>query len=585
MILQNVWKKLFAQLQKMGKSLMLPVSVLPIAGILLGIGSAHFGVLPESLSKIMAESGGAIFSVLPLLCAVGIALGFTENDGVSALASLIAYMVLVATMGVMASILGTDTRMILGTNSIETGVFGGILIGLLVAYLFNKFYRIKLPAYFGFFAGKRFVPIISAFAAIGMGIILSLAWPPIGNSINAFSDWASHENAKFAFALYGVVERALIPFGLHHIWNAPFFFQSGSFVDPATGKTFVGEIARFVAGDPTAGNLAGGYLFKMWGLPAAALAIWHTAKTENRTMIGGVMLSAALTSFITGITEPIEFAFLFVAPLLYVIHALLSGFAYFICITLGIKHGMTFSHGLIDYVVLFPKSSHALWLLILGPLWALIYYGSFRFLITKFNLKTPGREDIDLPLSKMDKTSGNSMAQDLVLAFGGRENIQSLDACITRLRVDLKDVSKVSAEMLKALGASGVVIVGSGVQAIFGTLSENLKTDMQAFLKGEIPNEEYASLSSTASKPRIETARLLAALGGAQNIKQTFEACAETRLRLSVHNESLINPSELDSAGAQGFMKFSNGLVHVLVGLDAVQCASDLNQLLNLKVT
>lgn len=600
MSFQDFLKKVFIQLQKMGKSLMLPVSVLPIAGILLGIGSAHFGILPETVSKIMAESGGAIFGVLPLLCAIGIALGLTDNDGVSALAALLAYMVLVATMGVMATLLGTDTRIILGTKSIETGVFGGILIGLIVAYLFNKYYRIKLPSYLGFFAGKRFIPIISAFVAIGTGIVLSFVWPPIGNGINAFSDWASHENAKFAFGLYGLVERALIPFGLHHIWNAPFFFQTGSFVDPISGKTLTGEIARFVAGDPTAGNLAGGYLFKMWGLPAAAFAIWHTAKPENRVRIGGIMISAAMTSFITGITEPIEFAFLFVAPALYVIHAILSGLAYFVCIVLGIKHGMTFSHGLIDYIILFPKSSNALWLLVLGPLWALVYYGSFRFIITKFNLKTPGREEDDSLQSQDGTGSDKTMAKDLVLAFGGRANIRSLDACVTRLRVDLKDVSKVSADMLKALGATGVLVIGSGVQAIFGTRSENLKTDMEEYLKESFQDEEVLTAapsvaaatavpspsSSSVKKDSyastsIHPLPLLKALGGKENIKQAFEACAETRLRVTVHKDSLIDSTALTSAGANGFMTFTNGIVHILVGLDAVDCAANLNALLN----
>lgn len=559
----------------MGKSLMLPVSVMPIAGILLGIGSAHFGVLPESVSTIMAESGGAIFSVLPLLCAIGVALGLTENDGVSALASLIAYMVLIATMGVMAGILGTDTRMILGSKSIETGVFGGILIGAIVASLFNRYYKIQLPPYLGFFAGKRFVPIISAFAAIIAGIVLSFVWPPIGSGINAFSEWTAHENPKFAFALYGFIERALIPFGLHHIWNAPFFFQTGSYVDPVTAKTLTGEIARFVAGDPTAGNMAGGYLFKMWGLPAAALAIWHTAKPENRAKIGGMMVSAALTSFITGITEPIEFSFLFVTPVLYGIHAALSGFAYFICIALGIKHGMTFSHGLIDYIVLFPKSSNALNLLILGPIWAAVYYGTFRFVITRFNLKTPGREDEEKMVSSNSSISSNEpLAKKLVLAFGGRENIRSLDACITRLRIDLKDPSKASTEQLKALGASGVVVVGTGVQAIFGTRSENLKTEMEEYLKGTHKPDATPDAIPDAM------AGLIAALGGKQNFKQLVEACAQTRLRIVLHKESLIDPVALSAAGAQGMMKINHGVIHVLVGLKADQYALQLNQIL-----
>ncbi|MGZ3779732.1 MAG: PTS glucose transporter subunit IIBC [Pseudobdellovibrionaceae bacterium] len=584
MNLQNFTKSFFAQLQKMGKSLMLPVSVLPIAGLLLGLGSALGGSYSTTFFKIMAESGGAIFSLLPLLFAMGVAIGFTENDGVSALASIIAYFVFISTMGIMAQALGTKTHMVLGINTVETGIFGGLIIGMVVAYLFNRYHKIQLPTYLGFFGGKRFVPIVSAFAAIFVGIALVFIWPPIGNCIDTFSEWASHENPKLAFALYGVIERALIPFGLHHIWNAPFFFQTGSFTDPATGKLLTGEIARFVAGDPTAGNLAGGYLFKMWGLPAAAFAIWHTAKPENRVKVGGLMLSAAITSFVTGITEPIEFAFLFVAPLLYVVHAILSGFAYFICIVLGIKHGMTFSHGLSDFILLFPKSSNGLWLLILGPIWALGYYGIFRFLIAKFNLKTPGREDEELNSHQLNK-SDSTMAKDLILAFGGQSNIQSLDACITRLRVELKDPSKVSADMLKALGASGVIAIGNGVQAIFGTQSENLKTSIEDYLKnnphGETQLQETltneAALKKTNPVPlvfsdsRVNTAKLIAALGGPQNIKQSLEACAETRLRVTVYNESLINSAELIAAGAKGLMKFPNGVLHIFVGLKGLK--------------
>ncbi|MGZ3770008.1 MAG: PTS glucose transporter subunit IIBC [Bdellovibrio sp.] len=595
MIFLTISKKIFATLQKVGKSLMLPVSVLPIAGILLGIGSAHFSFLPQAVSTIMAESGGAIFSCLPLLCAIGVALGLTENDGVSALASLIGYMVLVATMGVMALILGTETHLILGTKSIETGVFGGILIGLVVAFLFNKYYKIQLPNYLGFFSGKRFIPIISAFAAILTGIVLSFIWPPIGNSINAFSDWATHENSRFAFALYGLIERALIPFGLHHIWNAPFFFQTGSFIDPSTGKTLTGEIARFVAGDPTAGNLAGGYLFKMWGLPGAALAIWHTAKPENRTKIGGIMVSAAVASFITGITEPIEFSFLFVAPALYAIHAIFSGFAYYICIALGIKHGMTFSHGLIDYILLFPKSTNALWLLVMGPLWGLAYYGVFRFVISKFHLKTPGREDDETVSIESKTATTKNTARDLILAFGGRANIRSLDACVTRLRVELKDVSRVSKDMLKALGALGVVIVGNGVQAVFGTKSENLKTEIEEYLRHNINNEEeilniaptdipetvFSTKPNGDVKNSIEPQMLLNALGGASNIKERIKAVAETRLWLTIHKENTINEQMLIASGAKGLMKFPNGVVHVIVGLNASHCAGQINSLID----
>jgi len=483
------FKSAFSVLQKIGKCMMLPVSVLPVAGILLGVGSANLWWLPDTVSQVMAASGSAIFGNLPLLFAIGVAIGLTENDGVSALAATVGYGVLLAAMGTFAKLLGLETTTVMGIPSIETGVFGGIIVGLIAAAAFNRFYRIELPSYLGFFAGKRSVPIITAFAVIVVGAVLSVVWPPIGRGIAAFSHWAVDVQPALAFTIYGVVERALIPFGLHHVWNVPFFFQAGSYVDPTTGKLVTGEIARFIAGDPTAGHMTGGYLFKMWGLPAAAMAMWHAARPEQRKKVGGIMISAALTAFVTGITEPIEFAFLFVAPLLYVVHALLAGLAYFLCVELGIKHGFTFSHGLIDYIVLFPKSHGALWLLVIGPVWAAMYYGIFAFAIRRFNLLTPGRE-VEEVAKTARAASGDQFALQLVRAFGGRSNIVSLDACITRLRVTLADVTKASPDTLKALGAAGVVVVGNGMQAIFGTRSENLKTEMAEYLKSAGPEAD-----------------------------------------------------------------------------------------------
>src|SRR5688500_12228716 len=409
----------FGWLQKIGKSLMLPVSVLPVAGILLGVGSAKFALLPATVSNVMAQAGGAVFGNLPLIFAIGVALGLTGNDGVAALAAVVGFAVMVATMGVMAPLVGYEPREIMGIPSIETGVFGGILIGAVAAILFNRFFKVQLPPYLGFFSGKRSVPILTAFAAVLAGIVLSFVWPPIGRQIDVFSHWAATSSPNIAFAVYGVVERSLIPFGLHHIWNVPFFFEVGQFVDE-TGKVIRGEIYRFTAGDPTAGNLAGGYLFKMWGLPAAALAMWHTARPENRKRIGGIMISAALTSFLTGITEPIEFAFLFVAPVLYGIHAVLAGAAYFLCVELGIRHSTTFSHGLIDYIVLFPNSQRGLWFLWLGPLWALMYYGLFRTMIVKLDLEARGRELEDVTAPAVEGPAGpggDGVAPGLVAAF------------------------------------------------------------------------------------------------------------------------------------------------------------------------
>lgn len=584
------FKGAFSLLQKIGKCMMLPVSVLPVAGILLGVGSANFAWLPESVSLIMAKSGDAIFGNLPLLFAIGVAIGLTENDGVAALAGTTGYVVFLAAMGVCAKLRGIDVKAIMGIPSIETGVFGGIIVGLIAAACFNRFYRIQLPPYLGFFAGKRSVPIITSFAVIFVGAILSFIWPPIGSAINAFSHWAVHERPALAFTIYGIVERALIPFGLHHVWNVPFFFQAGSYTDPVTGSVVTGEIARYISGDPTAGNMTGGYLFKMWGLPAAALAIWQSARPENRAKTGGIMISAALTAFLTGITEPIEFAFLFVAPLLYAVHALLAGVAYFVCIALGIKHGFTFSHGFIDYVVLFPKSHNALWLLVIGPIWAGIYYTVFTVAIRAFNLATPGREVEDEATKATHSASADSFALQLVRAFGGRGNIDSLDACITRLRVKLKDVSKANVEKLKALGAAGVVVVGDGVQAIFGTQSENLKTDMQDYLRTAGPEadlvEEESPVKVAGPSPGLEprvrdpdaaqkAAAWIAALGGKANIVRV-DACAETRLRLIVRDDLRINEVALKAEGIAAVVKLHGHICHLLAGLNADQYAAEM---------
>ncbi|HGN1906084.1 TPA: PTS glucose transporter subunit IIBC [Proteus mirabilis] len=475
-----MFKNLFVVLQKIGKSLMLPVSVLPIAGILLGVGSAGLSWIPVSVSQVMAEAGGSVFSNMPLIFAIGVALGFTNNDGVSALASVVAYGIMSKTMLVVAPwVLGLSPDSVEIQRLTDTGVLGGIIAGIIAASMFNRFYRIKLPEYLGFFAGKRFVPIISGLIAIFVGILLSFIWPPIGTAIQRFSEWAAYQNPAVAFGIYGVVERALVPFGLHHIWNVPFQMQVGEYVNSA-GQVFHGDIPRYMAGDPIAGMLSGGFLFKMFGLPAAAIAIWHTARPENRVKVGGIMISAALTAFLTGITEPIEFSFMFVAPILYVIHAILAGLAFVICILLGMRDGTSFSHGLIDFIVLSGNSSKLYLFPIIGILYAITYYSIFRFLIVKLNLKTPGREVEDKNAKQADKSA---MGQSLVAAFGGKDNISSLDACITRLRIGVKEIDKVDRDELKRLGAAGVVVVGSGIQAIFGPKSDNLKTEMDEYIR------------------------------------------------------------------------------------------------------
>jgi len=594
----SVGRAAFGWLQKIGKSLMLPVSVLPVAGILLGVGSAKFAWLPATVSNVMAQAGGAVFGNLPLIFAIGVALGLTGNDGVAALAAVVGFAVMVATMGVMAPLVGYEPRQIMGIASIETGVFGGILIGGVAAVLFNRFFKVQLPPYLGFFSGKRSVPILTAFAAVLVGIVLSFVWPPIGRQIDVFSHWAATSSPEIAFAVYGVVERSLIPFGLHHIWNVPFFFEVGQYVEPETGKIIRGEIYRFTAGDPTAGNLAGGYLFKMWGLPAAALAIWRTARPENRKKVGGIMISAALTSFLTGITEPIEFAFLFVAPVLYGIHAVLAGAAYFLCVELGIRHSTTFSHGLIDYVVLYPNSERGWWFLWLGPLWALMYFGLFRTLIVKRDLKTPGREleEAGVEVPGGPDVTGDGMAPRLVAAFGGAGNIKNLDACITRLRVDLHDVSRASAEQLKALGAAGVVQVGSGMQAIFGTRSENLKTEMDEYMRAAgvvapapvlaAPRREPVPAARNADLTGLDRAPVTAiveALGGYTNIVRV-EAVAVTRLRVRVLDSARIRKEDLEKAVPSGVLVVADRLLHLVVGVNAEQYAVAIERLRSVAV-
>ena len=464
---------IFGNLQKVGKSLMLPVSVLPIAGILLGVGAANFSILPDVVSLLMMNAGDAVFGNMALLFAIGVALGFTKNDGVAALAAAVGYFIMMKTIAVIAP-------------EANTGVLGGIVAGGIAAAMFNRFYNITLPEYLGFFAGKRAVPIMTGLASIFVGVALAFIWPPIGDGIAAFSHWAANQNPTVAFGIYGVVERSLIPFGLHHIWNVPFFFEAGSCVN-AAGEELNGVLTCYLSADETSraagngfGQLAGGYMFKMFGLPAAAIAIAHSAKPENRAKVMGIMVSAALTSFLTGITEPIEFSFLFVAPALYAVHALLAGSAFVVTNMLGMVHGTSFSHGLIDFLVLSANAEKMVLFVVIGLVYAAIYYTVFRVMIKAFNLKTPGREDEEAKVTV--KLNNEEMSAALVAAFGGKANIDNLDACITRLRISVNDITKVDQAELKRIGAAGVVVSGNGVQAIFGTKSDNLKTDMEAYL-------------------------------------------------------------------------------------------------------
>ena len=635
-----MFKKLFALLQQMGKALMLPVSVLPVAGLLLGIGSAKFskpeafGWLPESVATIMKNSGDSIFANLPVIFAIAVTIAFTGNDGASALAAIVGFAVFVAALGAAAqtffgyvtpqsliakgidpgSLTGLSPqdmvakglpetlhvlKPVLGINTLDTGVFGGLLVGCLAAYLFNKFYRIQLPQYLGFFAGKRAVPIITGISAMALGVLMSVIWPPIGNAIDSAANTAAAgSNTAITAATYGIVERSLLPFGLHHIWNVPFFFQIGSFTDP-TGRVVHGDIARFFAGDKTAGILGGAYWFKMFGLPGAAIAMWRAAYPKNRGRVSGLMLSAAFTSFLTGITEPLEFSFMFVAPQLYMVHAVIAGFCQWLFQTLGGKMGFTFSQGFIDFALFSTLGTKSWLVLAFGPLFFALYYVIFYFGVKALNLKTPGREDEvegEESTEAVTLTGGAAeMSRELVRAFGGRSNIDVLDACITRLRITVKDMSRVSKARLKALGASGVLEVGNSAQAIFGPRSENLKTDMIEYLKtaGPEADEAYtmASVEPVAAVPVVGSANggapdidpdapakvkgIISALGGSGNIRKV-DSVALTRLRVEVADSAAVDEAALKASGVQAVLRLPGGKLHLIIGLGADQYANEM---------
>jgi len=516
-------KQMFGVLQKVGKALMLPVAILPAAGILLALGNLlHNPALTDlapffeahwiqKLAQVMEQAGSIIFGNLPLLFAVGVAVGLAGGDGVAGLAAIIGFLIMNVTMGVVgditADMVGKNPAYanVLGIPTLQTGVFGGVIIGILASSMYKKFFNIELPSYLGFFAGKRFVPIITAVASLILGIVMYYVWGPIQTGLNTFSHSMIDSNKTLAVFLFGVIERSLIPFGLHHIFYSPFWFEFGQYTD-ATGKIVRGDQAIFFAqlkdGVPlTAGSfMTGKYPFMMFGLPAAALAIYHTARPENKKYVAGIMGSAALTSFLTGITEPIEFSFLFVAPVLFGIHAVFAGLSFMTMYLLHVKIGMTFSGGVIDYLLFGVIPNKTDWWLVIpvGLVFAVIYYIGFRFAIVKFNLKTPGRED---KTEEKTTTTAGELPHKVLEALGGQENLTHLDACITRLRVQVKEPTNVNKEGLKQLGAAGVLEVGNNIQAIFGPKSDNLKGQIQDIIDGKTPVivEEQTKETTTTS--------------------------------------------------------------------------------------
>ena len=431
-----MFKKAFQILQQIGRALMTPVAVLPAAGLLL-----RFGNKDLLNNTVIKDAGDIVFGNLPLIFAVGVAIGLAGGDGVAALAAVIGYLVLTKTLDDMGGIFGLKPPYQGAEHLINMGVFGGILVGILAAVLYKRFYNIKLHPVLGFFAGKRFVPIVTAFSSLILGVVFSFIWPSIQTGIDAASNWVMVSSAGPFF--FGFIQRLLIPFGLHHIFQTPFYFTMGSFVDPSTGKVVTGDMARYFAGDPTAGRfMAGLFPYMIFGLPAAALAMIHEARPEKRKAVSGILISAGLTSMLTGITEPVEFSFLFVAPVLFLIHAILAGVSFTIMDLLHVHHGYTFSGGLIDYVLNYGLSTNGWMIIPVGIGFGFLYYFMFRIAIRKWDLKTPGREEDD-EVQEVKKVQAGDLATNVLSALGVKENIANLDACITRLRVTVNEPASV----------------------------------------------------------------------------------------------------------------------------------------------
>ena len=533
--------KIFGILQRVGRSFMLPIAVLPVAGLLLGVGASFTntttiaqyglewllgsGTILNSLLIIMSKVGSAIFDNLPLIFAVGVAIGMAKREKeVSALSAVIAFFVMNVSINAMLVITGQilsdgtispdimegTISSIVGINTLQMGVFGGIIVGLGVSALHNKFYRIELPSALSFFGGTRFIPIISTIVYTIVGIILFFTWPIVQNGIYALGSLVTGSGYAGTFA-FGIIKRGLIPFGLHHVFYLPFWQTAVGGTMEVAGVLVEGGQNIFFAqlADPSVLRysadatryFSGEFIFMIFGLPGAALAMYRTAKPEKKKIAGGLLLSAALTSMLTGITEPMEFSFLFVAPMLFGVQVLLAGSAYMIAHILNIAVGVTFSGGLLDLFLfgILQGNAKTGWLMILvaGVVYFALYYFIFKFLIEKFNLKTPGREDDSKETKlytkkdvaeKTTKGSGDVEEQTLLIleGLGGHENISDLDSCATRLRVTVIDADKVDEKILKVSGAAGVVKSGKAVQVVYGPQVSVIKSKIADFMENPV---------------------------------------------------------------------------------------------------
>ena len=571
---------------------MLPIAVLPVAGLLLRLGQ------PDLLNiKWIAQAGDAIFTNLPLVFAIGVAVGFAkENHGAAGLAGAIGYLVLTA---VLKSI----------NDKLDMGVLAGILCGILAGYLYNRFKDIKLPEYLAFFGGKRFVPIITGLVCVILGLVCGFIWPTAQTGI----DWVGHEltgAGPLGLFIYGVLNRLLLVTGLHHILNSLVWFVFGSFTG-ADGKMVTGDLHRFFAGDPTAGSfMAGFFPIMMFGLPAACLAMYRAARPENRKLVGGMLLSMALTAFLTGVTEPVEFTFMFLAPILYVIHAILTGISLALMNLLHVRLGFTFSAGLFDYIISYRLGTNGWVLLPVGLVYFLIYYFLFLFAIRKFNLATPGRAEASLEPSAEEVPIGSGLAGGeapaalagavgYVRALGGNRNLTLVDACTTRLRLEVVDDSLVNEAALRTLGARGIVRpTRNALQVVIGPQADILAGE----IRDAMASGEYAAIGPAVQNPvangeisagsisegPVETRaadvaaaqHLVSAFGGSSNV-QSAETVAVTRLRFVLRDGRRADEEELKSAGAGAVMKASENVWHVIAGHRAPAIAAALKLEMN----
>ena len=549
--------KIFGVLQRVGRSFMLPIALLPVAGLLLGIGSSftnetmlaayglnsviHPGTLIYTILDVMSQTGSAVFNNLALLFAMGVAIGMARKEKeVAALSGAVAYIIMNTAIQAMINAAGgvdampaNSTTTMLGITTLQMGVFGGIVVGLGVAALHNKFYKIELPQVLAFFGGTRFVPIISSIVYLVVGIAMFYIWPVVQSGIAALGALVLASGYAGTF-IYGLLERALIPFGLHHVFYMPFWQTAVGGTAIIDGVTVTGAqnifFAELASKSTTVFSvsatrfMAGKFPFMMFGLPGAALAMYHCAKPEKKKAAGGLLLSAALTAFLTGITEPLEFTFIFVALPMYAVHCVLAGLSFMLMHILNVGVGMTFSGGLIDLVLFGAMQgnakTHWIWVVVVGAVYFVLYYLIFRFMISKFDYKTPGRDDAEevklytrADVNARSAASGsNAPAGDdpvsalIVEGLGGTDNLSDVDCCATRLRCTVKDAALVRQDVLKASGASGVICKGNGVQVVYGPKVAVIKAKLEDYLENAPKTPAAAAAPAPVAAPAAPAA-------------------------------------------------------------------------------